>query len=86
MTVSIYNICHFYPLNTGGLFHSIMLDESICHFRGVGFILSLLFHFLKKTLLANIEYPDQTPHDAASDLGPHRLLMTPFAGFLVRMD
>ena len=26
---------------TGGLFHSYMLEESICHFRGVESILSL---------------------------------------------
>ena len=31
------------PLYTGRLFHSFSLDESICHFRGVGSILSLLF-------------------------------------------
>ena len=30
------------PLYTNGLFHCYMLDESICHFRGVGSILSLL--------------------------------------------
>ena len=30
---------------TGGLFHCYMLDESICHFRGVMSILSLLFYF-----------------------------------------
>ena len=35
----------FDPLYTGGLFHCHMLDESICHFRGVGTILSLLFFF-----------------------------------------
>ena len=28
------------PLYTGRLFHCCMLDESICHFRGVGSILS----------------------------------------------
>ena len=33
------------PLYTGRLFHSYMLDESICNFRGVGSILSLLFYF-----------------------------------------
>ena len=35
----------FYPWYTGGLFHCYMLDESICHFRGVRSILSLLFNF-----------------------------------------
>ena len=31
------------PLYTGELFHCYMLDKSICHFRGVGSISSLLF-------------------------------------------
>ena len=43
-------------LYTGGLFHCHMLDESICHFRGVGSILSLLL------IQANNIDPDQTPH------------------------
>ena len=29
--------------------------------------------FLENILYANSEYPDQTPHDAASDLGMHYL-------------
>ena len=33
------------PLYTGGLFHFYMLDKSICHFRGVGSILTFLFYF-----------------------------------------
>ena len=33
------------PLYTGGLFHCYLLDESICHFRGVRSILSLEFYF-----------------------------------------
>ena len=33
------------PLYTGGLFHSYLLDESICHFRGVRSILSVLLYF-----------------------------------------
>ena len=33
--------CLFNPLYTGELFHCYMLDKSICHFRGVGSILSL---------------------------------------------
>ena len=53
-----------------------MLDESICHFRGVGFILSLLVYFWWKFLLANTVDPDQTPHNVASDLGLHCLPMT----------
>ena len=35
---------YFNPLYTDGLFHCFMLDESICHFRGVGSILALLLH------------------------------------------
>ena len=31
------------PLYTDGLFHCYMLDESICHFRGVGTVVLLLF-------------------------------------------
>ena len=38
------NRCFIY-LYTGGLFNCYMLDESICHFRGVGSILSLLLYF-----------------------------------------
>ena len=33
------------PLYTGGLFHCYILEESICHLRGVGSVLSLLFYF-----------------------------------------
>ena len=33
------------PLYAGGLFNRYMLDESICHFRDVRSILSLLFYF-----------------------------------------
>ena len=29
---------HLNPLYTGGLLHYHMLDESICHFRDVGFL------------------------------------------------
>ena len=36
---------HFNLLYTGGLFHCYMLEESVCQFRGVGSILSLLFNF-----------------------------------------
>ena len=32
------------PLYTGGLIHCFKLDKSICHFRGVGSVLSLLFY------------------------------------------
>ena len=30
------------PLYTGGLFHCYILDKSICHFRGVRYILFLM--------------------------------------------
>ena len=33
----------FNPMYTGRLIHCYMLDESFCHFRGVGYTLSLLF-------------------------------------------
>ena len=33
------------PLYTGILFQCYMLNKSICHFRGVGSTLSLLFYF-----------------------------------------
>ena len=47
-----------------------MLDISICHFRGVGPILSLLFFFfLWKILLANNVDPEQMSHYVESDLG-----------------
>ena len=51
-----------------------MLDKSICHFRSVGSILSLLFYF--SILLANNVDPDQMPHYVASDLGLYYLPMT----------
>ena len=35
----------FNLLYTGRLFHYYMLDEPICHFKGVGSILSLLCYF-----------------------------------------
>ena len=54
-----------------------MLEESICHFRVVGSILSLLFYFKWKILLANNVDPDQMPHYVASELGLHCLPMTP---------
>ena len=44
-----------------------MLDESICHFRGVGSISFILF--LMKILVSKQCRPDQTPHYVVSDLG-----------------
>ena len=67
-----------------------MLDESICHFRGVGSILSLLF--VRETFLANNVDPDQMPHCVAlnrhhivSYLGHALFAYDPFMGFQVRM-
>ena len=51
-----------------------MLDESICHFRGVRSI--LCFYSNSKILFANIVDPDQPPHSVGSDLGLHYLPMT----------
>ena len=45
------------PLYTGGLFHCYMLDESICHFRGVGSVLLLLFYFLMENHVSNHSRP-----------------------------
>ena len=53
-----------------------MLDESIDHLWVVGSILSLLFYFLMKSLLANTVDRDQTPNYVASDLGLHCLPLT----------
>ena len=53
-----------------------MLDEIMCHFRGVGSILSLKFYFLWKILLENNVDPDQAPHYVASNLDLQCLPMT----------
>ena len=53
-----------------------MLDESVCHFRGVGSFLSLLLYFSCRILLANNVDSDQMPHDVVSDLGLHCLPVT----------
>ena len=66
----------FNSLYTGRLFHNYMLDKSICHFRGVRSILSLLFYFWWKMLLANNADSDQMQHYVASDMGLHCLIMT----------
>ena len=63
------------PLCTSRLFHYYMLYESICHCRGAGSIVWLLFYFLWKILLANNVDPDQTPHYVAPDLSLHCLHM-----------
>ena len=62
-----------------------MLVESIYQYRGVSSILSFSLYFSWKILFEkNIVDPDQTPHDMASDLGLHCLLMPLFAGFQVK--
>ena len=66
----------FNSLYTGGVFHCYMLDNLICHFRGVRLILLFLLSFWWKTLLANNVDPDQMPHYVASDLGRHCLPVT----------
>ena len=53
-----------------------MLGESICHFRGAGSILSLLFYCSWNILLANNVDRDRTPQILASDLGLDCLPMT----------
>ena len=64
---------------TGELFHCYMLYKSICHFRGVGSILSLFFIFNGKLYKQSV-VPDQMPHYVASDLGLHCLPMTLLQG------
>ena len=53
--------------------------------RGVGSILSLLFYFWWKILIAKTVDPDQTPHHVASDLGFSLFADGPFTGFHVKM-
>ena len=60
------------------------MDKTICHFRGVRSILSLLFYFRSKIMSANSVDPDQMPHYLASDLGLQCLPMT-FMGFQIGM-
>ena len=64
------------PLHTGELFNCYLLDEFICHSRGVGSILLLLFYFSWKILFVNNVDFDQTPHHVATDLGLHCLPMS----------
>ena len=62
-----------------------MLDESICHFRGVRSILLLLLYFWQRIMLANTVDLDQMQHHLASDLDLHCLPITLFTGFQVRL-
>ena len=42
---AFYAIILINPLYTGEFFHIYVLNKTVCHFRGVGFILSLLIYF-----------------------------------------
>ena len=50
------------PLYNGRFFHCNILDGSICNFRDVRYYFLFYFIFDAKTLLANIDDPDQLPH------------------------
>ena len=67
---------HLNPLYTGWLLYCYMLDESIYHFRGVKSILSFIFYFGWKILLANNDDPAQMPHNVVSGQSLHCLPMT----------
>ena len=69
------------PMYSGG--HCYKFDESICHFREVASILSLLFYFGWKILLANNVGPDQMPQYVGSDQGLHSLPLTLFTGIQI---
>ena len=53
-----------------------MLDESICHFSGVGSIFAHFYYIFMENPIANSVDSDDTPHYVASDLGLHCLPMT----------
>ena len=63
-----------------------MLDESNCHFRGVG-LFCYVYSIFHKILLANTVDPDQTPYYVASDLGllclPVNPLRVPIKNWLI---
>ena len=50
--VSQHILTNIHILYTSRLFHCYMMDEFICHFRGVGSILSLLFCFLMENTVS----------------------------------
>ena len=62
------------PLLSGRFFNGYTLNTCICHFRGIGSILSFLF--LMENSVRNHVDPYQMPHYVASDLGLHCLHMT----------
>ena len=69
---------YFNPLQSGGLFHPYILEESICYLRVLGLIFLGLFGSRQKLLLANCGDTDQMQHYAASDLGLQCLPMYQF--------
>ena len=56
----------------------LYVGQVYLHLGHLGSILSLLFYFCWKILLANNVGPDQMPHYVVSDLGLHCLRMTLF--------
>ena len=71
------------PIALRGPAYCILVDSSTEYvgqvhlsFRGVRSVLSLLFYFWWKRLLAYTVDPDQMPHYVASDLGLHCLPTT----------
>ena len=54
-------VCQINLLYTDRLFHCNMLDESICHLRGVNSILSL-FSILMENPISKQYRPHQMPH------------------------
>ena len=76
------------PQLPSGPVHPYQLEESISNFRGVWHTFSFLFYFEWIFLLANNADPDQTPQNAASDLGLHCLPMShvSFPNFLILTD
>ena len=55
-----------------------MLEESICHFRGIRSTLSLLFYFWWKIRLSNTVDPVQKPYYLESDLDLHGFPFTAY--------
>ena len=73
----IYTGCiAFITFKPNGISQSYQLDQSISILRVVGLYFSFLLEFQKNILQANSGDADQTPHNAASDLGLHCLYMS----------
>ena len=71
---------------TGRLYQCYMLEESVCDFRGVGSILSLLFYFWWKILLAKHCRPWSDTTLCGVWSGAAMFAYDPFMDFQVRMD